>query len=169
MNLLKTSLSTLYLATVCLSVHAQDIVPLPTLQLMAEPELRKETGVIAYQEDEQMRLALQHQILRNERDIQNFSGDQPALVNYEYTPKPPMPDMNGLSPLLQQYVFAIADGLQSSDPTQGLYIMLQPFGINRGNINEVRQGTIDIKEMNIHPNWLNNLQQNQQIKPPRMQ
>ncbi len=36
---------------------------------------------------------------------------------------------------MQQYVLAIARGLQSPDPREGLYIILAPFGIDRRAVN----------------------------------
>jgi hypothetical protein len=165
MNLPMLSISALCVAAISTSIYANDTV-LPTLKLMAEPELRQETGVVAYQQDEKKRRALQHQVLRKERDIQNFVVDSQIVMNYDYEPKPPAPDMNSLPPFLQQHVMSIANGLQSSDPTEGLYIMLQPFGINRDNINDIRNGGLEI---HINQNFLNSMQQNQQSKPPRMQ
>jgi hypothetical protein len=41
------------------------------------------------------------------------------------------PDLESLPPLLPEHVLNIATGLQSVDPTQGLYIMLQPLGMDR--------------------------------------
>ncbi|WP_257232915.1 hypothetical protein [Acinetobacter sp. YH01012] len=114
-------------------VHADDAVTLPTLHVLAEPELRTETGIVPYQNDEKNLRALQHQVIRNSREAQNFMIDSHVVANLEIQPLQAQPDLNSLSPFLQQYVLSIAQGLQSSDPTQGLYIMLQPFGINRSN------------------------------------
>ncbi|MDM1284446.1 hypothetical protein HXZ60_12990 [Acinetobacter towneri] len=114
-------------------VHADDAVTLPTLHVLAEPELRTETGIVPYQNDEKNLRALQHQVIRNSREAQNFMIDSYVVANLEIQPLQAQPDLNSLSPFLQQYVLSIAQGLQSSDPTQGLYIMLQPFGINRSN------------------------------------
>ena len=67
-----------------------------------------------------------------------------------------MPDMSNLSPLMQQHVLDIAAGLQSSDPRNGLYIMLQPFGIDRNatsvqiSRDQINMGTID-RQLNINP------------------
>ena len=133
---------------------------------MAEPELRQESGVVPFQEDTQVRKALQHQVIRHERELQNVTVDNHVIANYEYQPKV-VPDMGSLSPFLQQYVMSIANGLQSSDPTQGLYIMLQSVGIDRNNINDYRSGALAIKEINIEPNLLNSQQQPQLMQPPR--
>ena len=46
-----------------------------------------------------------------------------------------MPDINSLPLALQQHILAIARGLQSTDPREGLYILLQPFGIDRNASN----------------------------------
>ena len=57
---------------------------------------------------------------------------------------------------MQQHVLDIAAGLQSSDPRNGLYIMLQPFGIDRNatsvqiSRDQINMGTID-RQLNINP------------------
>ena len=64
--------------------------------------------------------------------------------------------MSNLSPLMQQHVLNIAAGLQSSDPRNGLYIMLQPFGIDRNATNvqisreQINLGNID-RQLNTNP------------------
>ncbi|WP_228157242.1 hypothetical protein [Acinetobacter sp. CFCC 11171] len=64
--------------------------------------------------------------------------------------------MSNLSPLMQQHVLDIAAGLQSSDPRNGLYIMLQPFGIDRNATNvqisrdQINLGNID-RQLNTNP------------------
>ena len=40
-----------------------EIVPLPTFKTMAESELRNEAGMMPYQQDENIRKALQHRII----------------------------------------------------------------------------------------------------------
>ena len=61
----------------------------------------------------------------------------------------PAPNLSSLPPALQQHVLNIAYGLQSSDPRNGLYIMLQPFGIDRNAVNvqisreQINIGSID--------------------------
>ncbi|MFV5499137.1 hypothetical protein VXP99_02240 [Acinetobacter towneri] len=134
-------------------VHADDAVTLPTLHVLAEPELRTETGIVPYQNDEKNLRALQHQVIRNSREAQNFMIDSHVVANLEIQPLQAQPDLNSLSPFLQQYVLSIAQGLQSSDPTQGLYIMLQPFGINRSNsmqpIDRDMHIQLDLKNVSI--------------------
>lgn len=52
-----------------------------------------------------------------------------------------MPNLNQLSPLQQEYVLSVAAGLQSNDPSSGIFKMLEPLGINRENaLNGVRTG-----------------------------
>jgi hypothetical protein len=165
MNLLKFLTVVSFTSMTSLS-FAQSVNVLPSLKLMAEPELRQESGVVPFQEDTQVRKALQHQVIRHERELQNVTVDNHVIANYEYQPKV-VPDMGSLSPFLQQYVMSIANGLQSSDPTQGLYIMLQSVGIDRNNINDYRSGALAIKEINIEPNLLNSQQQPQLMQPPR--
>jgi hypothetical protein len=154
MNLLKISASVLILTcTGSLIVHADDTVTLPTLQILAEPELRTETGIVLYQQDERNRRALQHQMIRNSREAQNFMIDSHVVANLEIQPLQSQPELNSLPPLLQQHVLNIAQGLQSDDPTQGLYMMLQPFGIDRSNsMQHIERGThvqIDLKNINM--------------------
>lgn len=155
MNLLKISALVLILGcTGNILAYADDTVDLPTLKVLAEPELRTETGVVPYQNDELNRRALQHQIIRNSHDAQNFMVDSHLVANLEIQPLQSQPDINSLSPLLQQHVLNIAQGLQSSDPTQGLYIMLQPFGIDRSNsMQHIDRGThmqIDLNNINLN-------------------
>lgn len=109
MNLLKISALLLILGcTGSMLVHADDTMTLPTLQVLAEPELRTETGVVPYQNDEMNRRALQHQIIRNSRDAQNFMIDSHVVANLELQPLQSQPDLNSLAPLLQQHVLNIA-------------------------------------------------------------
>ncbi len=133
MNLPKISAFLLFSCMGNMLLHADDTVTLATLQVLAEPELRTETGVVPYQNDEKNLRALQHQVMRSSREAQNFMIDSRVVANLEIQPLELKPDLNSLSPFLQQYVLSIAQGLQSSDPTQGLYIMLQPFGLDRSN------------------------------------
>jgi hypothetical protein len=46
--------------------------------------------------------------------------------------------------VLQEYILAVAAGLQSPDPTTGLFTMLQPLNINRNNVDGIRNGSIKI-------------------------
>jgi hypothetical protein len=52
--------------------------------------------------------------------------------------------MSQFSPALQQYILAVAIGLQSSDPSNGLFKMLEPLNINRNNIDNIREGTLKV-------------------------
>src|SRR5690606_40038859 len=63
---------------------------------------------------------LQHQVIRGTKDAENFMVNPNVLANLDIKPTQ-APDLSLLSPALQQYVMTIAQGLQSSDPTQGLY------------------------------------------------
>ena len=145
MNLLRVSVLATMLSCSWMTTAQAEQTVLPTLKLLAEPELRQETGIVPFQEDLNARKALQHIVMRSQWDAQNFKVDSDVVANVEYQPKPAEPNLSSLSPFLQSYVMAIADGLRSSDPTQGLYVMLQPYGIDRGNINAVRQNGIHIQ------------------------
>ncbi len=126
-------------------VHAQEeeVTSLPTIRVMAESELREEVGFVPYQEDKQTRQALQHRVYKIHNDMQNAGvTESPTSVNYQ--PMAAQPDLSQYSPILQQYILAVASGFQSSDPTNGLFKMLEPLSINRGNIDGIRNGTIKI-------------------------
>ena len=134
----------------------QDAIQMPALTIMAEREMRAETGIVEYQEQVDRRKALQHRVMELERDTQNRGVDATIVSNMDILPAAAMPDMSNLSPLMQQHVLDIAAGLQSSDPRNGLYIMLQPFGIDRNatsvqiSRDQINMGTID-RQLNINP------------------
>ena len=109
-----------------------DIADAPGLSPLTESELRAETtSVIQYKEDPQQVRALQHRIMQIQMDTQNFVVDPTIVATIDLVPDGPMPDINSLPLPLQQYVLAIAQGLQSPDPREGLYIILANFGIDR--------------------------------------
>lgn len=134
----------------------QEAIQMPVLTIMAEREMRAETGIVEYQEQVDRRKALQHRVMELERDTQNKGVDATIVSNMDILPAAAMPDMSNLSPLMQQHVLDIAAGLQSSDPRNGLYIMLQPFGIDRNatsvqiSRDQINMGTID-RQLNINP------------------
>ena len=127
----------------------QEAVRLPALTVMAEPELRRETGAVPYQQETARRKALQHRVMQIENDAQSFIVDPEVVANLDILPMEPAPNLSSLPPALQQHVLNIAYGLQSSDPRNGLYIMLQPFGIDRNAVNvqisreQINLGSID--------------------------
>ncbi|MDN5511378.1 hypothetical protein [Acinetobacter sp.] len=115
-----------------------DIADTPELSPLTDSELRveAETVQVMYDpHDHQREKALQHRIMQIQMDAQNFVVDPTIVMTIDLVPEPPMPDINSLPLPLQQYVLAIARGLQSSDPREGLYILLEPFGINRNAVN----------------------------------
>lgn len=134
----------------------QEAIQMPALTIMAEREMRAETGIVEYQEQVDRRKALQHRVMELERDTQNKGVDATIVSNMDILPAAAMPDMSNLSPLMQKHVLDIAAGLQSSDPRNGLYIMLQPFGIDRNatsvqiSRDQINMGTID-RQLNINP------------------
>jgi len=135
MNSLKTSLFGALLGTLSIAVHAEEqkpVLTLPTMTIMAEPEMSNETGYVPFIENEANRLALQHQVIRGTKDAENFMVNPNVLANLDIKPTQ-APDLSLLSPALQQYVMTIAQGLQSSDPTQGLYTLLENVGIDRSS------------------------------------
>lgn len=124
------------------SVYAEDLTSLPTIQVMADDELRDEvlTTVQPFQEDRKVRKALQHQIIKKEQELQNTTfNDQMGTLNIQ--PKMPLPDMSQLTPLQREYVLSVASSLQSTDPSSGIFKMLEPLGIDRDRaLNNVRNG-----------------------------
>ncbi|KQW90387.1 peptide signal protein [Acinetobacter sp. Root1280] len=157
MNFIKVSILATALSVWLPTVQAEEVASLPTIKVMADSELRQEAvGVVPYQEDKNVREALQHQMIKSEQDIQNtVIGDNFSVV--EIQPPAPIPDMTQLSPALQQYVLAVATGLQSSDPTSGIFEMLKQFDIDRNNVDALRNGTI---KLNVDPNLLKQLTDN---------
>ncbi|WP_216937749.1 MULTISPECIES: hypothetical protein [unclassified Acinetobacter] len=113
------------------SATVSDSVILPTLIVMAEPELRAVIEVVPYQEDASQRQALQMRMMEIERDIQSYSVDADFVANIDVMRAPATPDLDSLPVIFQEYVLAVAQGLLSSDPRNGIYVVLQPFGINR--------------------------------------
>lgn len=149
--------------------YAEDVATLPTIKVMADAELRNEvlTTVQPFQEDDKVRRSLQHQIIKQEQDIQNnVFNSNPSALNVQ--PQTALPDLSQLSPLQQQYVLAVASGLQSSDPSSGLFRMLEPLGINRERALEgIRNGApleirFDEQRMSqlFGDQWRNNLNGN---------
>lgn len=123
-------------------LYAQEQATLPTIQLMADAELRDEvvTTVTPFQEDEKVRKALQHQIIKKEQDIQNTTfHDQMGALNIQ--PQATLPDMSQLTPLQQEYVLSVAAAFKSGDPSMGVFKILEPLGIDREKaLNHVQHG-----------------------------
>lgn len=125
-------------------VYAEQATTLATIKVMADAELRDEvlTTVQPFQEDRVVREALQHQMIKQEQNIQNHViADHATAVNLQAQPMLPDSDMSNLNPMQQEYVLAVAAGLQSNDPTAGLFKMLEPLGVDRDRaLNNVRNG-----------------------------
>ena len=92
MNLLK-SIQSLGLMLTCTAftlpilshatpAHSETTV-LPTLTVMAEPELRAVTEITPYQEGASQRKALQMRLMKIERDIQAYSVDGDVVANID--------------------------------------------------------------------------------------
>ena len=150
MNLLK-SIQSLGLMLTCTAftlpvlshaapAHSEATV-LPTLTVMAEPEMRAVTEITPYQEGASQRKALQMRLMKIERDIQAYSVDGDVVANIDVGAAAPNPDLDSLPTVFREYVLAVAQGLQSSDPRNGIYVILQPFGIDRNatNVQIVRE------------------------------
>lgn len=154
MNSIKTSLFGILLGTLSIGVHAEEqkpVLTLPTMTIMAEPEMSNETGYVPFIENEANRLALQHQVIRGTKDAENFMVNPNVLANLDIKPTQ-APDLSLLSPALQQYVMTIAQGLQSSDPTQGLYTLLENVGIDRSSSMQPGRGLqlqINLDKVNL--------------------
>ncbi len=127
-----------------LSYAEEKIASLPTIKVMADTELRDESGVITpYQEDKKLKKTLQHHIDKTNNDIQNHVINE-SINTVVYQPVAAAPDMSKLTAAEQQYVLAVASGLQSNDPTNGLFSILGQLGINRSNVDDYRSGAIKL-------------------------
>lgn len=143
MNIAKVCVfASLITSSMLTHVYAEEAATLPTIKVMADAKLRDEvlTTVQPFQEDIKVRKTLQHYIIKKEQGIQNYEiGNQAHVLNV--APQTAMPDMSHLSPLQQEYVLAVAAGLQSSDPSSGIFKMLEPLGIDREKaLNHVQSG-----------------------------
>lgn len=131
-------------------VHAEQPTKLSVLTTMAESELQEETGYVPDQLSSAQFKALQHRLERTERDFQNQQVNATPIQQREFIPMPAQPDMSQLPVFLQQYVTAIAQGLQSNDPTQGIYILLNSAGIDRHQANAPERGQLQIRFNDAH-------------------
>ncbi|MDS7930136.1 hypothetical protein RMB13_11725 [Acinetobacter sp. V102_4] len=130
------------------TVQAEEIATLPTIRVMAESELREEVGFVPFQEDKKVRQALQHREYKTHYDIQNALVPE-GMTTVDYQPVMAQPDLSQLSPFLQQYILAVAGGIQSSDPTNGIFEMLRDLNINRSNVDAYREGTMKVNIQDI--------------------
>lgn len=126
-------LLSLFTALRLVNAHAApDSVTLPTLTVMADRELREETEfMLPLQEQSSQKQALKMRMMKIERELQDYTVNADFVGDIEILPTTNPARLDNLPPGLQQYVQAIADGLRSPDPRDGIYLMLVPFGINR--------------------------------------
>jgi hypothetical protein len=125
------------------TVQAEEVATLPTIRVMAESELREEVGFVPFQEDKKVRQALQHREYKTHYDIQNALVPE-GMTTVDYQPVMAQPDLSQFSPFLQEYILAVAGGIQSSDPTNGIFKMLEPLKIDRSNVDAFRDGTMKV-------------------------
>ena len=125
------------------TVQAEEVATLPTIRVMAESELREEVGFVPFQEDKKVRQALQHREYKIHNDIQNALVPE-GMATVDYQPVMVQPDLSQFSPFLQEYILAVAGGIQSSDPTNGIFEMLRDLNINRSNVDAYREGTMKV-------------------------
>ncbi|KJH54903.1 hypothetical protein [Acinetobacter calcoaceticus] len=130
------------------TVQAEEVATLPTIRVMAESELREEVGFVPFQEDKKVRQALQHREYKTHYDIQNALVPE-GMTTVDYQPVMAQPDLSQFSPFLQEYILAVAGGIQSSDPTNGIFKMLEPLKINRSNVDAYREGTMKVNIQDI--------------------
>lgn len=130
------------------TVQAEEVATLPTIRVMAESELREEVGFVPFQEDKKVRQALQHREYKTHYDIQNALVPE-GMTTVDYQPVMAQPDLSQFSPFLQQYILAVAGGIQSSDPTNGIFEMLRDLNINRSNVDTFRDGTMKVNIQDI--------------------
>ncbi len=130
------------------TVQAEEVATLPTIRVMAESELREEVGFVPFQEDKKVRQALQHREYKTHYDIQNALVPE-GMTTVDYQPVMAQPDLSQFSPFLQKYILAVAGGIQSSDPTNGIFEMLRDLNINRSNVDAYREGTMKVNIQDI--------------------
>ncbi|UTO19249.1 hypothetical protein NGC85_15260 [Acinetobacter sp. Z1] len=145
MNILKQSAFMIIFASVLglPTVQADEVTTLPTIRIMAESELREEVGFVPFQEDKKVRQALEHQQYKVHTGIQNAEVNE-TTGTFNYQAKVLQPDISQYPAYLQEYILAVASGFQSSDPTNGLFKMLEPLKINPDNANAFREGTMKV-------------------------
>lgn len=144
MNFLKHSAFIILFAMMGLqTAQADEVTTLPTIRVMAESELREEVGPIPFQEDKKVRQALQHHEYKIHTGIQNAEVSE-SVGGFNYQPQAAQPDLSYVPAILQEYILAVAGGFQSSDPTNGVFKMLEPLNINRDNASDFRNGTIKV-------------------------
>ena len=149
MNFLKQSALIAAFAFIGLpTVQAEEVATLPTIRVMAESELREEVGFVPFQEDKKVRQALQHREYKTHNDIQNALVPE-GMTTVDYQPVMAQPDLSQFSPFLQKYILAVAGGIQSSDPTNGIFEMLRDLNINRSNVDAYREGTMKVNIQDI--------------------
>ena len=130
-------------ATLPTVVDADEVATLPTIRIMAESEMREEVGFVPFQEDKKVRQALDHHLYNVNLDIQNATLKE-SVGSFIFQPQAPQPDLSQVPAILQDYILAVAGGLQSPDPTTGLFKMLEPLKINIDNVDDFRNGTIKV-------------------------
>ncbi len=130
-------LMSLFTALRLVNAHAApESVTLPTLTVMADRELREETEfMLPLQEQSSQKKALKMRMMKIERELQDYTVNADFAGDLDILPSTNPARLDSLPPGLQQYVQAIADGLRSADPRDGIYLMLVPFGIDHNATN----------------------------------
>ena len=149
-------LLSLFTALRMVDAHAApDSVTLPTLTVMADRELREETEfMLPLQQQSSQKKALKMRMMKIERELQDYTVNADFAGDLDILPSSNPARLDSLPPGLQQYVQAIADGLGSADPRDGIYLMLVPFGINR-NATSVQAAREQFNLNNIDRTLLN--------------
>lgn len=148
-------LLSLFTALFLIDAHAaSDPVTLSTLTVMTEDELRAETIMPPLQEQTSQKKALNMRLMKIERELQDYTVNANFVQNIEILPLENQPRLDLLPPGLQQFVLAIADGLRSSDPRNGIYVILAPFGIDR-NATNVQRAREQFNQNNVDRTLLN--------------
>lgn len=149
-------LLSLFTALRMVDAHAApDSVTLPTLTVMADRELREETEfMLPLQQQSSQKKALKMRMMKIERELQDYTVNTDFAGDLDILPSSNPARLDSLPPGLQQYVQAIADGLRSADPRDGIYLMLVPFGINR-NATSVQAAREQFNLNNIDRTLLN--------------
>lgn len=124
----------------------EDVIQLPTIYVMAEDELSEEqVGFVPFQENQQTRQALQRHIDKSQTDLQNTKVNEQTAQIMDVQAAATAPELSKVAPALQRHILSVAEGFHSSDPTNGAFKMLEPLGLNRDNIQGIREEGMKVK------------------------
>lgn len=148
MNFLSKNSSVLLMVWLFTAHANADTSTLSVLQSLTEQDMRGVAGSVQWKADTQKLDNIQRTGLRNQRELQQKTVHGENSGNVAVLDIPQQQTESGHLPEpLQQHVEHIAQGLQSSDPTQGIHTLLEPIGKGRNdlqiNLDNVKIGTVE--------------------------